>query len=110
MDKNKNYQKVEAIVREFARELSRSIPVEKAILFGSWAKGTAGEDSDIDLVFISPKFKDMDGLERFAAIGKARKNYEFAMDYIGLTPEEYEKASPLTTIGEVKETGKVVYP
>lgn len=110
MDKKKGYKRVEKIAREFARNLSRSIPVERAVLFGSWAKGTAGKDSDIDLVFISPEFEGVDGLERFRIIGNARDNYEFAMDYFGLTPEEYKNASPLTTIGEVKETGKVVYP
>ncbi len=32
------------------------VPVRRAILFGSWARGEAGEWSDIDLVVVSPVF------------------------------------------------------
>jgi len=100
MAQKTNYPKVEKIVKEFAKELQKYIPVQKAILFGSFAKGHPREDSDIDIVFISPKFKGVDGLERFDIIAKARKNYEYPIDYFGLTPEEYENASYQTTIGE----------
>lgn len=110
MAQKKDTRKIKRIIREFAKELSHHVPVEKVILFGSYAKGNPGPDSDLDLVFISPNFSGLDGLARFDIIGKARKNYEYAMDYFGFTPEEYENASPLTTLGEVKETGVVVYP
>ncbi|OQX75494.1 MAG: hypothetical protein B6D61_10260 [Bacteroidetes bacterium 4484_249] len=36
--------------------------IEKAYLFGSYAKGKSNQDSDIDLALI---FKDLDDLERF---------------------------------------------
>jgi uncharacterized protein len=32
------------------------IPVRRAVLFGSWARGEAREWSDIDLVIVSPVF------------------------------------------------------
>ena len=35
---------------------NKGIPVKKAFLFGSWAKGTADENSDIDICVISPVF------------------------------------------------------
>ena len=35
---------------------SRGIPIEKAVVFGSWAKGLADAWSDIDLLVISPQF------------------------------------------------------
>ena len=34
----------------------KGIPVKKAFLFGSWAKGTANEQSDIDVCVVSPAF------------------------------------------------------
>ena len=34
------------------------IPVTKAYLFGSYAKGTANKFSDIDICIVSPKFGD----------------------------------------------------
>ena len=48
---------VEVIVSKYIQALrNRNIRVEKAILFGSCAKGTAGEESDIDIAIISPDF------------------------------------------------------
>ena len=45
------------IIREFKNALeSINIHVEQLILFGSHAVGTAREDSDIDVVVISPSF------------------------------------------------------
>ena len=44
-------------VRQFRKALeSLNIEVEQIILFGSHAMGTAREDSDIDVVVISPSF------------------------------------------------------
>lgn len=48
---------VEVIVDKYIKALkSRNVRVEKAILFGSYAKGSAGKDSDIDIAIISPDF------------------------------------------------------
>lgn len=109
MAKKANLKKIKEIAREFANELKPKVQVEKVILFGSYAKGTAKKDSDLDFVIISSDFRKIDPWKRIEILAEARKNYEFPMDYFGLTPEEYEDASPLTTLGEVKETGKVVY-
>lgn len=110
MDKKGNYRKARKVIREFCRDVSVVVPLDRVILFGSFAKETATSESDIDLVFLSRRFAKMNDLERAVLIGKARKNYEFAMDHFGFTPEEFEKASPLTTLGEIKETGKTVFP
>lgn len=48
---------IEVIVSKYIQALrNRNIRVEKAILFGSCAKGTVTEDSDIDIAIISPDF------------------------------------------------------
>ncbi len=110
MDKKQSHQKLEKFIRNFVDNLSRYIKVDEVILFGSYARGNPREDSDVDLLFISSDFAGMGSLERLSLLGKAYTDYTFASDYFGLTPEEYRDASPLTTISEVKETGKVVYP
>lgn len=46
-----------AISKKFIRELaSAGIPVSKAYLFGSYAKGSATSHSDIDICIISSRF------------------------------------------------------
>ena len=84
--------------------------VVKAILYGSYSRGMPHEDSDIDLVIISPDFRGTPKLERHQKLGwiawKAETDY---IQPLGFTPEEYENASPLGLLGEVKDTGIVVY-
>lgn len=36
--------------------IANGIPIEKAILFGSYSKNTMNEDSDIDVALVSPVF------------------------------------------------------
>ncbi|KKM09869.1 hypothetical protein SY88_16955 [Clostridiales bacterium PH28_bin88] len=43
-------------IDKYLQAVSRVIPVTRAILFGSVAKGMATADSDIDLAIISPVF------------------------------------------------------
>ncbi len=46
---------VEVIVRKYVKAIkSRNIRVNKAILFGSYARNQANDDSDIDIAIISP--------------------------------------------------------
>ena len=43
------------IVSRYVRKVSQSgITVYQAILFGSWARGSARQDSDIDVCIVSP--------------------------------------------------------
>ena len=44
-------------VKRYIAELeSNGIPVQKAMLFGSWAKGSASMESDVDVAVISSAF------------------------------------------------------
>lgn len=47
------------------------IPVTRAVLFGSRARGTAGEWSDIDLVVVSPVFDGPGGGEAVDTLWRA---------------------------------------
>ena len=47
-------QNVITIVKDYLRLLAaEGIDIKKAILFGSYAKGTAKKESDIDLMLVS---------------------------------------------------------
>ena len=52
-------QSVIEIVKKYLAELLKAgININKAILYGSHARGNASPDSDIDLLLISPIFDD----------------------------------------------------
>ena len=46
-----DFEAVTKIARDYALDVSRELPVDKAFLFGSYAKGTATELSDVDICF-----------------------------------------------------------
>ena len=81
----------------------------KIILFGSWARGSAREDSDLDLLIVLPKVEH----KRKAAIqiGNSLSNLPIGKDIIVTTPEDIEKHGK--TVGDILlpaiEEGKVIY-
>ncbi len=46
-------------INEFIKEIKKHYNVKAIILFGSYAKGTEREDSDIDIAVISDDFDDI---------------------------------------------------
>ena len=96
------------IISEYRDRLETlGIKVEKVILYGSHASGTARSDSDLDLVVVSDDFRNMDLWERLWILGKARMGIrEKPMEILGLTEEEFESDQLDTFIrDEVKAKG-----
>ena len=46
-------------IEKFIEEIKKKYNVEAIILFGSYAKGTENEDSDIDIAIVSADFDDI---------------------------------------------------
>lgn len=106
-------KKIKPVIDFYLKDLRKSIKPQKVIVFGSFAKGGATSESDLDLVVISPDFTGRSFDERFSLLARARlhpKTRQIAMDIFGFTPQEFKAAGPLTTLGEVKETGVTVFP
>jgi predicted nucleotidyltransferase len=82
---------------------------EKIILFGSWARGDAQEDSDLDLLVVLPQVEHT----RNAAIqiGNTLSNLPISKDIIVSTPKDIEKYGK--TIGYILKPalaeGKIIY-
>ena len=109
------YQKngIKKILEQFVKETRKRIPVEKVILFGSYAKGTSKKFSDIDIAVISTKFSRMNELERIKLLldcaHRVEYNLPIDMETFGFTPEEYDNAGYFDFLGVIKSTGKVIY-
>ncbi len=46
-------------INRFIKEIKKKYNITAIILFGSYAKGTANEDSDIDIAVVSDEFDDI---------------------------------------------------
>lgn len=97
------------ILRRFVRKIENDMKIHQIILlFGSRASGEMGEDSDVDLIVVSPDYEQMDFFERFS------KTYEYwrsryPADFFCYTPEEFERLKRQATIvREAVRTGTTV--
>lgn len=82
---------------------------DRVILFGSHARGTAGPDSDVDLLIVM----SVTGSKRGKQLEVRRGLHEFKVskDIIVTTPEDFEwrKEIPGTIERPAAREGKVVY-
>lgn len=81
---------------------------EKIILFGSYAWGKPGKDSDLDLFIIKNSGKDP--LKRAYEV-RTRIDTDNAMDVLVFTPDEVEKRVQLGDffINNILTKGKILY-
>ena len=79
----------ENVLNEATQRLIAQFAPMRIILFGSQARGTADEHSDVDLLVVCP----VAGRKRdlMVAMDRALSGLGIARDVIVLTPEEYER-------------------
>lgn len=85
----KTASELEMIIRRFRAEVEKmGIRCEKILLFGSQARGTAEEGSDIDLFVISPDWARYNERERLELLGIAAARILEPIQARGVTPDE----------------------
>jgi len=95
------------LIRRYKEELRKlGIRPERIILYGSHAKGKAGEHSDIDVVVVSRDFAAMNLRERLELLGIAAARIMEPVQALGYTPEEFSALGQGSFVGdEVKPVG-----
>jgi len=98
---------IESEINGYLKALSAiGFPFQKAILFGSFAKGNPHEYSDIDLAVWSPAFRDayFNIMEKVAPLRRTFKNIELHPFIL----EDNAVNNPF--IKEIENTGVVITP
>ncbi|MEW6405129.1 MAG: nucleotidyltransferase domain-containing protein [Chloroflexota bacterium] len=78
------------------------IPIKEAILFGSYAKGTQKEWSDIDIALVSEIFKG-NRIEDKDKIRHITISVSSEIEVIPFSPQDFNKDNPLAR--EIIDTG-----
>ena len=96
-------------IRQTAIRIGVAINAERVVLFGSYARDEANENSDVDLMVIADS--DMPRFKRSRKLYKLLRPYPFGMDILVYTPQEVEKAkkSPVTFVSMILKEGKTLY-
>lgn len=90
------------VIQKYIEKISQFYNVEAIILFGSYAKGTENEDSDIDIAIISSDFNDI--IEDGANLIGYTWKIDTRIEPHPITTEDYNKvANPF--VQEVIDTG-----
>ncbi len=101
-------REVETIVKKFVSLLNISgVPIEKVFLYGSYARGEATFESDIDVMLISNHFESDDPEVKAMVWGLTRK-VDIRLEPYMVSMKRYlsDEVSPLLQI--VKKEGKEI--
>ncbi len=90
-------------LRKFKQLLKREgIPVTKLLLYGSYARGTAHKDSDIDVCVISPVFGKNHLEERFFLSHKAPE-IDSKIEPISFSLKDYQQNQVSPLLHEIRK-------
>ena len=101
---------VNKAIDDFVSLLERGLRIDAIVLFGSYARGTAYEDSDIDLAVISSDFEGLPMHRRQELISDLSVRRPHGISPIGYPISEYHNPGPHSFLREILRTGQVVYP
>lgn len=90
------------IVESYAKELRRNnFSFSQIFLFGSFAKGEATKDSDIDVAVVSDKLKKF---ENSFLLWKMRRNVDIRIEPHGFSVKDFKNMSD-PMVYEIRKTG-----
>jgi uncharacterized protein len=103
----------EDLVQEMAQVIVREVAPQQIIVFGSWAKGTAGPDSDVDLMVIeaAPFGPGRDRRREMVRIWRALARFAVPKDILVYSRHEVEqwRGALNHVIAKALREGKVLY-
>ncbi|HHW46940.1 MAG TPA: nucleotidyltransferase domain-containing protein [Clostridiales bacterium] len=101
-------EKIINIIKDCIRDVQYYFPINRAVLYGSYAKGTYTDNSDIDVAFFFDIFKEMKRIEVKAFLfSLARKYKDICIETIVFDNSDLGKGHPF--IKEIMDTGKEIY-
>ena len=92
------------IIERYIKVILENYKVKAIILFGSYAKGTNHEDSDIDIAIITDDIKCEDVFEEQLNLKKLRRNIDYRIEPHLIEVDDYDKIST-PFVQEVIDTG-----
>lgn len=101
-------QTIRSSLSQYLDKLKSQINIQKAILYGSVATGTATDTSDVDLLILSEDFSNLDYDERSKLLYRTSVGFPYDLHVYGTTPTEFAQASALTSLGQIRQSKDVI--
>lgn len=99
----------EGVLQDAVRRVVLAGQPSRVILFGSYGRGDATEDSDVDLMVIKPKVSNRH--QEMVDLRRAIGNIGVGVDVLVYSEDEYERRSrvPGTVLYWARKEGRSVY-
>ncbi|MEW5953750.1 MAG: nucleotidyltransferase domain-containing protein [Bacillota bacterium] len=99
-----DFKTISETVKNYADDVRHAMPVDKVVVFGSYAKGTATEQSDIDICFFLQSFEGKRRVDiLYELLGLTHKYKGVYFEPAAFTTEEIERGNPF--VKEILKTG-----
>ncbi|MDR1669129.1 MAG: nucleotidyltransferase domain-containing protein [Oscillospiraceae bacterium] len=94
-------------VSSYVYDVKSIIPIDRVFLYGSYAKGVATAQSDIDICFFSRAFENLSPIEIMKQLFKCARKYKgIDIEPRGFSTSELENDNPF--VKEVLRTGREI--
>lgn len=96
-------------IKDLGRRIGREFDADRVVLFGSYAQGTATDDSDVDLLVVAET--SLPPRKRYPAVRHLVADYPAAFDIVVKTPDEYARWRSVvnTIVYFAEKSGRVLY-
>jgi predicted nucleotidyltransferase len=102
-----DFEAVNQTVINYVTDVKNAMPIDRAFLYGSFAKGTATEQSDIDVCFFSQSFEDLQSSDIMTRLFRLTRKYKgIDIEPRGFPTSELTNDNPF--VKEILRTGKEI--
>jgi predicted nucleotidyltransferase len=103
----------EEVIDQMARRIARAVEPQRIVLFGSWARGTANEHSDVDFLIVErePFGAQRSRRQEAARIWRYLSDFRIATDILVYSADEVAQwqDSSHHVIAQALREGRVLY-
>lgn len=111
MARKKNKVELENLLSELYSRIKEHYELDEMVLFGSYAKNTANEYSDVDVAVVSPSLNKKSIFGNVLDISNKIKFYDPDLQLTAFPSESFYQSNldDHGFIAEIKRTGKKIY-
>ena len=97
------------IVRRYLKRVAQAgVPAEKAVIYGSFARGEQTKDSDIDVLVLSPLFDRLKESKMLDLLWRLTRQVDIRIEPIAVGVREFEENDDSPLLGIARRDGVVV--
>jgi len=101
-----NFEAVKDEAKRYANDVRRQLPVDKVYLFGSYAKGTADELSDVDICFFLRDYGGKERVDMSIRLLRIARDYGAYFEPHVFETAELERRNPF--VNEIIQSGQEI--